>query len=211
MTSQSQSKSNSPIQTRAWQALAQLASTSRPQTSPAGQEPILAAPTWALKEATLQTLLREGHLNVDGALAALQLAQGLTLSEFSMRGGAQRIAAVINRAPEHTQSFLMNMAISLSGLCYLNWGNSAAWHPLVEALTLRLDQAKISLLSENTAEAFTNDPTVRSDHGNHPYAFIISTPPLAMVLLLRWLRIDTTQQEPILQAVVDAREPNQTS
>lgn len=141
----------------------------------------------------------------DGALMALEFSQNQTYLSYVLKGGLEMMTKRLDSSPPAMQSFLLSMAVSLSGVCQLNWGKKDAWHSLVEALLLELPDSQASLLPANVIfmMAGGTDSTVidRKD----VVAKIISSPHIAMTLLLRWLRYDVIQVESALRDHISAR------
>ena len=160
-----------------------------------------------MKEAILLSVAREVTLNLDGALGAIEMAQGLNLHAFSSYEALELIASRMNKSGDSILAFLNNAVASLSGQCQLNWGNCAQWHSLVGALVIPARSFKYSLLEHTHLIALQNKPA-----GNYPESVsacafaLCDTPPLAMLMFIRWLRIDILDIEKSLKSMIQSRE-----
>lgn len=150
-------------------------------------------------------------MNPEGALAAMEMADGINLLSFSSPEYVKRLAKSVASASDATRAFLSNAIVSLSGTCALNWDKSDLWHSLVAGLVV-LPVRNVSLLTSDHLDmlgAVTGaDNTAASQAalaGN-----IINTPPLAMVMLMRWLRMDLLELQKAFTATIAKRSASTT-
>lgn len=154
----------------------------------------------------IATLIREGVQNPDGALQAIEFTQGFNLTMFGLIGGLDIINSRYKNAPVEMHTFLENMHLSLGGICHVNWEKRDLWHRLVVALTPQPIDSVHSLLPPGYIEELKDKRGSKLPDGEFISTVLINTPPLAMLLLLRWLRVDITEQITVLETVIKNRK-----
>lgn len=164
----------------------------------------------ALRSIFSSCYLREGVLNVDGALTALSFSQLETLPSFTITGHAPDLLMRVERSGKEMNLFLLCLYHSLKGNCYLHWGGWSVMNSLIiNCITPALKSAPPPTFTTSLAIGVARPEPHAIYEGQVDFdavQFIADNPKLSMVVLLRFFRIDLLESEKALTAMKTARE-----